>query len=228
MNKNLVICPAGDNSTHQSWNVGEKNFDTAILYYGNNESIQSEYQKTSKFFLKSVGEKGALVYNFILANYTILMDYEFVWIVDDYIESNCHMVNKLFYINKLYDLWLSQPSISGYTNYEIQKRNEDKILRFTNFVEVICPCFSLKTLLFLFHTYAFNYSSWGLDYLWPKLLSYPMNRIAIIDDVEVNHTRLACSEYGNRFAEEPVKELEKLFMNFNLTFNQKIYGSIFK
>jgi hypothetical protein len=226
--KNLVICPAGDNSIHESWNTGNKNFDTAILYYGDNDDVYTKYSNNSKFCIKSKGQKGKLLYEFISNNISEIINYDFIWQVDDDIRSSSEDVNRFFDINKKYDLWLSQPAISNHVSFEIEKKNINKILRFTNFVEILCPCFSLKTLLFLFNTYTYNSSSWGLDFLWPKLLNYPTNKIAIIDDVEVNHTKPIASGYGNRFEKEPMVELKELFSKFNLLFNQVCFGDISK
>lgn len=226
--KNLVICCVGDQSIHSTWNNGEKNFDTFLIYYGDNENIYKKYCKESNICIKKKGQKGELIYNFISNNLINIINYEFIWIVDDDISCNSKDVNKLFEINKAYDLWLSQPSISNHVSFEIEKKNINTILRFTNFVEILCPCFSLHTLLFLYNTFNYNQSSWGLDFLWPKLLCYPKNKIAIIDDVEVEHTRPVASTYKNRFKKEPMLELKEIFSNFNLSFNQTCYESVKK
>lgn len=226
--KNLVICPAGDNSIHNTWNTEGRDFDTVILYYGDNEKVFEEYSKTSNRCLKVKGQKGKLLFDFISNNIPYIINYDFIWQVDDDIKSNFLDINKFFKINKLYDLWLSQPCISQNVSFEIEKKNIDTILRFTNFVEILCPCFSLRTLLFLYNTYNYNQSSWGLDFLWPKLLGYPLDKIAIVDEVEVEHTRPVASGYGSRFKKEPMLELKEIFNNFNLSFNQTCYGAVKK
>jgi hypothetical protein len=38
-------------------------------------------------------------------------------------------------------------------------------------------------------TFDANYSSWGLDGIWPYLLNYPKNKIAIIDNISMIHTK---------------------------------------
>jgi hypothetical protein len=69
-------------------------------------------------------------------------------------------------------------------------------LRYTNFIEVMAPCFSAKALAKLLPTFDENLSGWGLDYVWPMLLGSQAN-VAIIDDVQILHTRpIGAANYG--------------------------------
>jgi hypothetical protein len=227
MNKNLVIVCAGDLSLHNKWLDESKNFDLAIIYYGNSDEIASQYENHSSFFVKQKGHKWHMIKNFIKNNYNIIKNYNYFWFPDDDILSDVISVNSLFEINHNFKLSLSQPSLCGYVSYEIEKKQPNTILRFTNFVEIICPVMDFKTMMLLLDTFDLNESGWGLDYLWPKMLGTPTNKIAIIDEITVEHTRPVGGDYS-RFKKTPTHELNELFAQHNLSFNQQTFLAINK
>lgn len=226
MKKNLVIVPAGDDSLHLEWIKDTTNFDIIILYYGNSENVFLNYEKNVKKCVKMKGQKWQLLTDYILKNLGEIETYDYFWFPDDDLLTNTNDINKIFDICKNYDLWLCQPSLDGHVSYEIEKKVSGNLLRFTNFVEIICPMMSLNTLMKLVFYFNINESGWGLDYLWPKILDYPTNKISIIDDVTVTHTKAVGSDYSKRFKKEPMQELNEVFQKYNLSFNQQIYSKI--
>lgn len=226
MKKNLVIVPVGDNSLHLEWIKENSNFDIIVLYYGDSENIFLKYKKNVKKCVKIKGQKWHLLTEYILKNLNEIEKYEYFWFPDDDLLTHSNDINKIFDICKKYDLWLCQPSLDGHVSYEIEKKVHDSILRFTNFVEIICPMMSLETLHKLIFYFNINESGWGLDYLWPKLLGYPTDKISIIDDVTVTHTKPVGSDYSKRFKKEPIEELKEVFQKYNLSFNQQIYSKV--
>jgi hypothetical protein len=84
---------------------------------------------------------------------------------------------------------LAQPAILGWWT----SRNSVKVsglkLRYTNWVEMMCPCFSKKALELCKETFNADKSCWGIEFIWNKLLGFPKNKIAIIDEVHAIHTR---------------------------------------
>ena len=220
------MVPAGDSSLHTHWISGNCNFDLIIIYYGNSEDVYNEYKTQSLDCVKNKGEKWHLIHNYIKNNFDKIKHYEYIWFPDDDLLSNSDDINTLFYTNKEHELSLSQPSLDGYVSYDIEKKVEGSKLRFTSFVEIICPMMSKNTCFNLLETFIINESGWGLDYLWPKLLGYSQDKIAIIDKVEVEHTRPVGSNYSNRFKKEPMQELNELFRSHNLGFYQTVYKTI--
>jgi len=226
MHKNLVIIPAGDNSLHKEWKSYDSNFDVVTIYYGDDISQFEKFCETSIKCIKSKGQKWFLLSDFLLKNLNFVETYDYIWFPDDDLLTTTNEINELFDINKTYNLWLSQPSLTGYVSYEIEKKVEGSLLRFTNFVEIICPIMSVETLKKLLFYFTINESGWGTDYLWPKLLNYPKDKIAIIDKVTVNHTKPIAGNYKNRFKKEPMQELRELFSSYGLTFSQIVYTKI--
>lgn len=223
MSKNVIILCAGDNSLHKNWLGDKQDFDLIIIYYGNSDEIVKEYQKHAKLVLMNKGQKWHLIYNFVKEYKNTLKDYDFFWFPDDDLDTNVNDLNKFFEINTKFKLWLSQPSLTGYVSYEIERPIPDSILRFTNFVEIICPAMDRITLARLVDYFNINESGWGLDYLWPKILSYPTNKIAIVDAITVEHTKQIGGDY-TRFKKEPIEELKEVFAKYNLTFNQQVFS----
>lgn len=227
MNKNIVILPCGDNSLHMNWLSNNQNFDLGLIYFGDSTEIFETYKKNSDIILNLKGQKWFLISEFLKEKKELLNNYEYFWFPDDDLMTDSTSINKLFELNHFFKLWLSQPTIDGYVSHEIERKVEDSILRFTNFVEIICPLMSKETLEKLSETFLINKSCWGLDFLWPKILEYPTNKIAIIDEVTVTHTKPVGGDYS-RFEKKPIDELHELFQQYNLTWSQKVLSKINK
>jgi hypothetical protein len=113
--------------------------------------------------------------------------------------------------------------MDGYVSHNITLPVINNILRYTNFVEVLAPLFSLEALLKVYQTFDLNYSGWGYDYLWPYLLGYPQDKIAIIDNIIMTHTRPVGSNYS-RFPVHPGVEMGILLQKYNINPNPIVYG----
>jgi hypothetical protein len=186
---NLVIAPAGDKSLHKKWLTGKPNFELVLLYYGDNLEVAKSYTKDTPHVYASKGFKWWLIKSFIEDNLEFISKFEYIWFPDDDITIDTEDVNKLFQIAKEYNLYLCQPSQIGYVSHQITLPQENSLLRYTNFVEVLAPLMNLETVLKLKETFDANYSSWGLDGIWPYLLGHPKNQIAIIDTISMTHTK---------------------------------------
>jgi hypothetical protein len=103
----------------------------------------------------------------------------------------------------------SQPSMVGFISHSITKKRILSFIRYTNFVEVLAPLMSLNCLIKLKDTFNLNESSWGLDILWPLLLKYPKNKIAIIDKIFMRHTKPVGGDYS-RFKDHPSEDLRNI------------------
>lgn len=73
-------------------------------------------------------------------------------------------------------------------------------MRYTNFVELMAPTFATSLLDTLIRdTLTEAYTGWSLDFVWPFLLKYPRDKVAIVDAVCIDH------------AEEPVAGRQRLY-----------------
>jgi len=224
---NLIISPTGENSLFENWEKNQ-NFDLIFLYYSNSDEKFNELKSKHEYVYKMEGEKWKMVKDFITSNLDFIQKYETIWFPDDDISIEQSSLEKLFKIHKDYGLELSQPSVIGYTSHKITNPQKDTILRYTNFVEIMCPMMGISTLNKLLDTFDYTVSGYGLDLLWPKLLDYPKDKIAIIDEVTVKHVNPVGGNYLGRFKIAPIDELYFILNKYDITFDLREYNKINK
>ncbi|KAK3241370.1 hypothetical protein CYMTET_48860 [Cymbomonas tetramitiformis] len=88
-------------------------------------------------------------------------------------------------------------------------------LRYTQFVEVQMPVFSRYALEKCMKTFQETTSTWGLDLIWPKLLGYPTDKIAIIDAVQAYHPSNAHTVPGGTSQDQFI--MTKRLKEFNIS-----------
>jgi hypothetical protein len=186
---NLVIATVGDKSLHKTWIKDNPEFDLVLLYYGDDLEVAKNYTEDTSHVYASKGFKWWLIKSFVETNTEWLSKYQYAWFPDDDLEITTNDINRLFKIAKDYSLWLCQPSLLGYASHNITLPQPNSLLRYTNFVEVMAPLMTLDTVLKLKETFDVNYSSWGLDGIWPYLLGQPKDKVAIIDTIMMKHTK---------------------------------------
>lgn len=220
--KNLVISTVGKNSLHNEWLVGDPNFDLALICY---EEVEELNLPTNHIYHIKGNQKLPIIKKFIETNLDFINKYDYIWMPDDDISCDASDINSLFEIHSEYKLWLSQPSLSGFISHEITKHRPDFLLRYVNFVEVMCPMMTLNTFLALSHTFNLTESSWGIDFLWNKVLRYPEDKMAIIDKVIVKHTKVVGEDYS-RFIRSPALECGYIMKKYNLNSEHKTYSTV--
>ena len=181
MRKNLVIAAVGDESMHRHWKP-VKDYDLALVYYGDQKGYPEENQTKAK------GTKFALIHNY-LSSRPEVFNYQYIWMPDDDIVLDSEGIEKMFQMAEQYDLWICQPSIMGWYGLDITLHHKNSILRYTNYVEIMCPCFQTKALQQCMGTFRENKTGWGIDHMWNKMLGHPTDKIAILDDIVAVHTR---------------------------------------
>lgn len=186
---NLVVATVGDNSYHKEWIKDNPNFDLVLLYYGDNPDTAIEYTKDTPQVYSAKGFKWWLIKSFVESDPEFVSQYEYIWFPDDDISISTGEINEIFSIAKEHDLWLCQPSLKGYVSHKITCPQPNSLLRYTNFVEIMSPLMNQKTLQILKETFDVNYSSWGLDGIWPYLLGNPKDKVAVIDKISMTHTK---------------------------------------
>lgn len=218
--KNLIISVVGDNSYHNIWINNNPNFDLFLIYYKNNEDIIDLYKKQCLYFeygefYQNCPSKFIKLKKVIEENIKIIKQYKYIWVPDDDIYISSNDINELFHTAEYYDLFLCQPSLLGYYSHDVTRPKYDNILRYTNFVEVMAPLFNIDTLLLVKESFDINFSSWGYDFLWPRMLGYPKDKIAIIDKINMFHTKPVGQEYS-RFPNLPHLEMNELLEYYDI------------
>lgn len=222
MKKNLVIGCVGPTSLHKSWIDGDRSFDLFIVYYGDGNDA---YKYDADYYVRAKGTKFNIVSNLSIPN-----EYDYIFVPDDDLYISVQDINRLFEHAKNYDLWICQPSLVGYYSVPHNLHHPGYILRYTDYVEIIAPCFSSLAFSLCKSTFNYNKSCWGIEKLWDKELGHPQDKIAIIDDVIAVHTRpcFKGDNYKNNKLEEPWKDIGHIVEEHGLRWEIKEYGNIKK
>lgn len=189
-NKFLIVLKAGDTSIHKEWLAPkiDRNFDLFLDYFDDQPNM---FKEDANYYNASKGLKWTSIFALIESYKSVIFDYKAIWFPDEDLRTNSVNINKMFDLFSNYDLVLAQPALTkdSYHSHPITLRRENTKLRYTNFVEVMAPIFSLEALQMCYNTFSKSISGWGLDFIWPKILGYPADKIAILDETPVTHTR---------------------------------------
>ena len=231
--KNLVVVRAGDSSLHPQWLSGDtpRNFDLFVSYFGDQPG---RFQDTAEYYESAPGLKYPALARLMEQKRGLFLDYGACWLPDDDLSASLDTVCRMFDLFHAYHLWLAQPALSpgSHFSYPEVRQNPAMTLRFTGFVEIMCPIVHQCALDRLGPSFSLAVSGWGLDFLWPHLLNHPRDRIAILDETPVLHSRpirggsfyKACKNLGIN----PHDEMKKILSEHNLTWRKNIpvHGSV--
>lgn len=214
--KNAVFVAAGEGSLHRQLLKGNANFDLHLLIY---DGSYSKFCNDTDFIACDAGYKMDMTYRYLHRHPDLLNKYEYFFLMDDDIEMSTEEVNKLFGIMKQYHLRIAQPSlVMSYYTYEHTLHNPFCILRYTNFVEMMIPCFSKEALIKVLPTFEEKICFKGIEYHWAKMVG---NGIAIIDIVKVVHTRPVHS-----FSIDCFKKMKEYLTENHLNKEIQMYSSV--
>jgi len=173
--ENLVFLRVGDTSTHREW-IGDpatRPYDVWLDAYtdlgatawADDPAYVTDGRGTTKF-----ARAQALVPE--------LTRYEAVWFPDDDISVDPAGVERLFATFHSHGLWLAQPSLAdgSYVSHEITRWNGSFEVRYTNFVEAMCPLFSREALVRCAPSFTECVSAYGIDLAWGGILGDPRDR----------------------------------------------------
>ncbi len=222
--RNLVIVRAGDKSLHPNWLDGSapRNWDLVVSYFGDDPDM---YRVEDIVRIDGKGPKWPPLQKLLMENPRFIDDYDYIWLPDDDLEMTKSEMNCFFDICQQHQLELAQPSLTvdSPVTHPLLLNNRWSRIRFTNFVEVMAPCFSADCLRRVLPTFNGTMSGWGIDWLWPRLVRNPKSSIAIVDDVVVRHTRpLGGPNYDAMRAKglAPTDELDAFSKAQNITKTQ--------
>ncbi len=202
----LVVLRAGTGSLHPTWTAdlddADRNWDLCVSWYDDAEpdpNAPCEYLTVQREVRKLTAIRE------IFAHRPDFADYRYVWLPDDDLAVSRRAINRLFEICRRNHLDLAQPALdeASHVSHAVTRRDPRFALRFTNFVEVMCPVFSAPALATCLDTFPTTLTSWGLDAVWPSLVGAGGTRIGIVDAVTVTHTRPVGGGYdmSSAFAE---------------------------
>lgn len=187
MMKNCVISAVGKDSLHKEWISGECNFDLHLVVY---DESYDDFVGDTPYVCSMKGYKLKVVYHYLQTHPDVLDAYEYFFIPDDDILMDSNCINSLFDAMPYYGLRIAQPAlVNSYYLWGHTLKDPYSVLRYTNFVEMMVPCFSREALGKVLFTFNENETGWGTETHWPLLIHASPNDMAVIDAVSVVHTR---------------------------------------
>lgn len=185
----LAIVRAGKNSLHQSFasDSPHRNFDLFVYAY---HSDVPEPPRSTDHYLMHPGEKIASYAWLFQERPDLFEAYDIIALLDDDLATDIDTLSTCFEMGHAYDLNLWQPSLTrdSYFSYAAFLHNPNFRLRYTNFVEMMCPFMTSETLRRAVPFLAMGYVT-GPDLIWSRLHAENAYKSAIIDAVSVKHTR---------------------------------------
>lgn len=189
LRKNCVISAVGHNSLHKKWlvNGDNRSFDLHLIVY---DDSYGRFYNDADFLFFRKGYKLKLVYDYLMQHPEYLEHYSYFFIPDDDIDTDAFQIERLFRAMEIYSLQIAQPSLrQSYYSFSHTLNVHFSIMRYTNFVEMMLPCFSKDALHKVVETFNANESGWGIEYHWASLINSNEQDMAIIDDITMVHTR---------------------------------------
>lgn len=216
--KNIVVSCVGKDSLHKKWLDDNCNFDVYLINYGNPGEV---FEERAKMVIDMKGTQAHLLYKFLLHNQDLLDQYDYLFFPDDDLLMNSSTINRLFELMEHYHLEIAQPSLEkSYYSWDITLKNSHCKIRYTNFVELMAPCFSCRALKKIMSTFNENSSGYGIEFHWPVLIDSNHRDMAIIDEISIIHTRPV------RSYTIALEELSDYLIKYNLSDNVQEYGNI--
>ncbi|MBW4023539.1 MAG: DUF707 domain-containing protein [Proteobacteria bacterium] len=197
---NLVVLRAGETSLHRSWtkDIGDddRSWDLCISYYGEDPAA---VLADADYVTHQPDQRKFQALHDCFYPESPLWSYDRIWFPDDDLRVSWSAINHLFHLTRSFGLDLSQPSLTISPEcsiaHGVTAQHPGSLLRFGDFVEIMCPLFSARALRLCIGSFRDSVSGFGLDHLWPSLLGGPRARMAIIDAVGIIHTRPIGSTY---------------------------------
>jgi hypothetical protein len=174
----IIRCGARHALVHDS---SERNFDIALNLYAEADKRcwdESEYVYTggiSKY-------KAALQF----ISEELLGKYEGFIFLDDDLKVTYSQLSRFLAYCSAHRFGLAQPSLtpdSSYSHKHLVNVSE-RGWRPVHLVEVMCPYFSRDALRTALYTFDLSDSSWGLDFIWPRLFSFTP---VVVDEFTITH-----------------------------------------
>jgi len=184
--KNLLITCIDETDTDNpgQWVSEDAKFDVVFLCYSESLDFVEKLRDLGvKYFLVNSGKWKNFRWYFREFGFG---EYEYFWFPDPDQVFCVDDVNLLFEIARLFRFDLCQPGISknSYMSHKFLRQYKHGTVREVDFVEVMCPMFSLFALEKLLWTFDLSYSGYGLDLLWSRYF-----RGYVIDYLGLGHPR---------------------------------------
>ncbi len=231
--KNLVFISAGPKTCHTSWpkfiDDEDRNWDIFTSWYGDDVPDQIPF---GEFFCHQPRTHKLSAFCNVARHHPWLMEYENIWLPDDDIEVSWKDINRMFNIFDRTGLSLAQPSLrvgsDCHINHPITQQDTRYLLRYTTFVEIMCPLFSKDLLEACLPLFDGTGQPYIVDHLMMGVEGRVPGKAAIIDDIAVTHSRPMATNYDFAPLVEEGEKLVSLYSNLRHTDRYDVIGGIYR
>lgn len=146
--KFLVVLCAGDGSLHLScgWHRAARRFDLCVNYFGGDDAVHTRFSGSADHYFRFKGPKWAIVRQLLATEALAAHSYDYVWLPDDDLDISVSDVNTMFDVAAEAGVRLAQPSMANqYVAHDVLVQDPTCLLRYTNFVELMCPLFAVRS-----------------------------------------------------------------------------------
>lgn len=229
MKRCLVIATVAEDGFY-NWMGPSKVFDLIKVNFnpeGFPASGNIPYEAES--YYEDIGFKHH-IYKRLIESRNLLDLYDWIWMPDYDVHLDKDEIERMFEIAQGYNLNICQPSLThdSYRSFDIVLNDPTKFMRYTNYVEIMCPLFKTEALKKVLWTFTTTYSGWTQDFLWARELNY--ERLAIIDDIQAKHVKPVESQHwklpNGLNADQELEIAVKLFGLEHDMFWPKVIGGI--
>ncbi|HEV2969636.1 MAG TPA: hypothetical protein VGY55_06575 [Pirellulales bacterium] len=187
MQRNLILTAIGDGNVLDTWfdRPDQRQFDLFVVDFRPGPRAAPPH---ATYFVEHAGFKPEHL-GFVAANFEPeLRRYDCIWCPDDDIALDTASINAMFSMFERYRLQLAQPAIAeGDVSFQSFRPQPGAVLRYTPFVEIMCPLFTCEAFFRVRHTFAASRSGWGIDLVWPQF--FGQRDLAILDSIHARHMR---------------------------------------
>lgn len=187
--RHLVLVRAGEKSLHRQWLAGgaERSWDLIVSWYGDGEYEALADERV----LRRKGGKWDVIHAHFAEMPELLANYTHFWLPDDDIATDGEAIDATFALMEAEGLSIGQPALTpdSYFTYPHTLAASSFRLRYTSLVEVMMPCLTRDQMRRMLPHLANSSSGFGLDNVWARLEADNRYKAAIIDAVQMTHTR---------------------------------------
>ena len=219
LKSNCVFIPVGHQSLHRQLLEGDAEFDLHLMIY---DDSYNKFCNDTDFIFCQAGYKMDMTYNYLHCHPNLLEHYDYFFLLDDDIRITTESVNHLFHVMREFCLEIAQPSlVMSYFTYASTLHNPTCRLRYTNFVEMMMPCFSRKALRLVLSTFEKKARWRGIEHHWPILINSNHRDMAIIDEIKAVHQKPVGS-----WDKKSQQEFDNYLEHYGLSNEIKLFGAV--
>jgi len=184
----LIVIRAGRDSIHRSWLwTLRQQADVAVSSYDGSELSGPGIRYAHQF----AGGKLQGIMAFMEEYPSIIDEYDYFMLLDDDLILSFDSLRRIVALLGRFPFPLASPALSydSFFSWPLMLANDRFLFRCTDFVEVMMPIMSREFMLAAMPAFNDNFSGWGHEWLWRKMLNERRTFAAIFDSAPVTHTR---------------------------------------